>query len=138
MSRPFEPDGRYAALDNTTWWLLWRATHDPDAEIVERAHRALGELVMHDWLDLDPVEPDRAGRSPERIAAMNAARDDYQDHRIADRCELGIRELGRLRAAERPFRHTDLDRTARLLLPVAGDCFRLADERREEAQAGWR
>ncbi len=113
MSHPFEPESRYAALSITDWWVIWVALQSQDDARNQNAHNVLGSLVMADWLDDNPVEPDHAGRSPNRIEAMRTARDHYQDRWIDERCELGIRSLGQLRQAEHPYRHRELDRTAR-------------------------
>lgn len=136
MYRSFDPGGHYAALDSSQW-LVIKAALEGDETQRNAALNALGGLVADDWLETEP-EPDMVGRRTEEVAAMRAARQAYEDRWVRDRCDLGIRILGRQRDQERTYDPYQLDAAGRSLLMIAAEFLNLARDRQtdREGEAG--
>ncbi|MFC4004921.1 hypothetical protein ACFS2C_23390 [Prauserella oleivorans] len=128
MTSPFSRDSDDSPLSMADWWLLWQALDNPEADR-QAARDVLGSLVSPEWMHDAAMACDTSGDWSNRAAAIKAAREACQDSWIAQRCDLGIGTLQRLRNAERPYHHARLDFAARVLLLVITDLFRLSDQR---------
>lgn len=128
MIGPFSHDSPLSMAD---WWTVWQALHNPESDR-QAAREVMGSLVDSDWLDDAAMGRNTNGERSNRTAAMKAARYAGQDSWIAQRCDLGIDTLQRIRDAQRPYHHARLGFAAHVLLLIVTDLFRLADHRQAD------
>lgn len=126
----------FAPLTPHEWWVLWQALNNRQDEAkAAEALRTLGSLVQTDWLDSIPPVPDE-GHPPERLQAMFRAHDQYQDDWLKNQSDFAVSRLGYLCSSPRPYSHRELENTARSLVELAGELFRVANDREEEIERG--